>query len=176
MVFEVDHPDTARAKRAAVTRALGVVPEHVRFVPTDFDARALPQAMAAAGHRPGARSLIVWEGVTNYLTAPAVDATLRWCAQAAAGSRVIFTYVDRAVLDDPASFPGTERLRAALAAAGERWTFGLDPGEVPAFLGARGLVLERDVGAAEYRRLYWGAAAARMLGYEFYRIAVARVR
>ena len=80
------------------------------------------------------------------------------------------------MIDDPASFPGTERLRTTLATAGERWTFGLDPGEVPAFLAARGLVLERDVGAAEYRQLCWGPAAARMVGYEFYRIAVARVR
>lgn len=175
-VFEVDHPDTSRAKRAAVARVLGDVPAHVSFVPTDFDERALPQAMAAAGHRPEARSLVLWEGVTNYLTAPAVDATLRWCAQAAPGSRLVFTYDDRAVLDDPTSFVGTERLRASLATAGERWTFGLDPGEVPAFLAARGLALEQDVGATEYRRRCFGPAAARMAGYEFYRIVVARVR
>jgi O-methyltransferase involved in polyketide biosynthesis len=64
----------------------------------------------------------------------------------------------------------------ALATAGERWTFGLDPGEVPAFLAARGLALEQDVGATEYRRRCFGPAAARMAGYEFYRIVVARVR
>jgi methyltransferase (TIGR00027 family) len=36
-VFEVDHPDTLRRKRSALTRALGVFPKHVRFVPTDFN-------------------------------------------------------------------------------------------------------------------------------------------
>lgn len=174
-VFEVDHPDTGRAKRAAVARVLGRLPPHVRYVATDFDERGLPAVMAEAGLRESARTLVLWEGVTNYLTASAVDATLRWCARAAAGSVVVFTYVDRAVLDDPASFAGTERLRATLASAGEGWTFGLDPAEVPAFLAQRGLVSERDVGAAEYRRLYYGAAAATMAGYEFYRIVVARV-
>ena len=39
----------------------------------------------------------------------------------------------------------------------------------------RGLVLSEDVGASDYRALHFGAAAMRMRGYEFYRIAVARV-
>jgi O-methyltransferase involved in polyketide biosynthesis len=83
------------------------------------------------------------------LTEPAVDATLRWCARAATGSRLLFTYVHRDVLTRPETFVGTERLFASLARAGERLTFGIDPDALPGFLAARGLSLERDVGAAE---------------------------
>ena len=54
-------------------------------------------------------------------------------------------------------------------------TFGLDPAELPAYLAARGLRLERDLGAADYRRLAFGDAASRMRGHEFYRVALARV-
>ena len=39
----------------------------------------------------------------------------------------------------------------------------------------RGLRLERDLGAAEYRRLAYGERAADMRGYEFYRIACAHI-
>jgi hypothetical protein len=50
------------------------------------------------------------------------------------------------------------------------------PGSVPVIqLGAARLALSEDVGASDYRLLYLGRAAMRMRGYEFYRIAVARV-
>jgi hypothetical protein len=39
----------------------------------------------------------------------------------------------------------------------------------------RGRSLEQDIGAAEYRGRYFGAAARRMRGHEFYRVALARV-
>lgn len=174
-VFEVDHPATGAAKRERLEAALGRLPEHVRFVASDFRERGLREAMAAARFDPSLRTLFLWEGVTNYLDAASVDAALRWFAEAAPGSRAIFTYVDRRVLDDPGAFEGTARLFAALAAVGERWTFGLDPAGLPRFLAERGLALERDLGAAEYRALCWGPAARSLRGYEFYRLAQARV-
>jgi methyltransferase (TIGR00027 family) len=173
-VFEVDHPDTLAIKRAILERA-AVATSHVRFVPTDFNQRALPPAMAAAGYRESARTFFLWEGVTNYLSAEAVDATLRWCARAASGSLLLFTYVHRDVLSRPAAFAGTEQLFASLAKFGEKWTFGIDPSELRGYLAQRGLSLESDLGAAEYRERCFGAAARAMRGYEFYRIALARV-
>jgi methyltransferase (TIGR00027 family) len=174
-VFEVDHPDTSAAKRRAVTSSLGAAPARVRFMPVDLNREALDAAMAAAGYDAARPTLFVWEGVTNYLTEAAVSDTLRWCARAAPGSQVLFTYIDRMVLEAPQSFAGTERIQAALSAAHERWTFGLHPAELAAFLAARGLALQSDVGAAEYRARYYGPAAEAMRGYEFYRIALASV-
>jgi methyltransferase (TIGR00027 family) len=174
-VFEVDHPSTSAMKRAVVTRALGRVPEHVRFVAVDFDAGPWDGALDAAGYDPGRRTLVIWEGVSNYLTEAAVDGTLRWCGGISPGSHVVFTYVHARVLDDADAFVGTERLFATLRAAGERWTFGLDPAGLEDFLGQRGLRLLADLGAAEYRARCFGRDAERMRGYEFYRIAVARV-
>jgi len=88
-VFEVDHPSTSGAKRAIVGAALPSAPRHVRFVPIDFNSQPLPDAMKAAGYDPDRRTLFIWEGVTNYLTEEAVDATLRWCARAACGTTVV---------------------------------------------------------------------------------------
>ena len=172
-VFEVDHPATSAAKQAAVRRALGALPEHVRFVAVNFDTESLAEAMNAAGYDPRRPTLFIWEGVTNYLTEAAVDITLRWCAAAAGGSTVIFTYIHRKVLDQPQAFFGAEKMISTVRAVGERWTFGLDPEELADFLARRGLVLRQDVGASDYRAQYYGAAARRMRGYEFYRIVVA---
>jgi methyltransferase (TIGR00027 family) len=106
-VFEVDHPATSTAKRRLVGAALGAVPRHVHFVTLDFNTEPLPNTMSAAGFDPTRRTLFVWEGVTNYLVEEAVEVTLRWCASAAGGSAVVFTYVDRHVLDAPEAFAGT---------------------------------------------------------------------
>jgi methyltransferase (TIGR00027 family) len=171
-VFEVDHPDTLARKHAVVARRLGRMQPHVTYVPVDFNKQRIGEAMAAGGFDPALRTYVVWEGVTNYLTPEAVDVTLRWCARTVSGSHVLFTYVHRRVLDDPASFRGTAKLFATLAAAGESWTFGIDPSRLAGFVSARGLVLEQDVGADTYRAVYFGRAAQRMWGYEFYRIAV----
>src|SRR6184192_1545286 len=164
-VFEVDHPDTQTAKRKVLEYILSVPPKHVRFVAIDFDRQNLESVMAAAGYRESARTFILWEGVTNYLTEAAVDTTLRWCARAAPGSRLLFTYVHRDVLTNPRAFVGTERLFATLAKAREQLTFGIEPSELRAFLAKRGLDLERDVGAAEYRQRYFKEAARRMRGH-----------
>jgi methyltransferase (TIGR00027 family) len=174
-VFEVDHPDTQAAKRAVLARMLSVPPEHVRFVATDFNQRDLVSAMAAAGYRESARTFILWEGVTNYLTEAAVDATLRWCARTPPGSLLLFTYVHSDILTNPSAFVGTKNLFAALERSGERFTFGIEPRRLPDFLADRGLTLLSDLGAAEYRQRYFGDAARRMRGHEFYRVALARV-
>ena len=173
-VFEVDHPATLAKKRASVARS-GAQSGHVTFVPTDFNERAIADVMADAGFDRTAPTFVVWEGVTNYLDEAGVDATLGWCGTAAPGSMVLFTYVHAGVIRNPRDFHGTENLFATLAAAGESWTFGIDPGEIGQFVAARGLALERDLGAAEYRALVYGAEAAKMRGYEFYRIAACRV-
>jgi len=172
-VFEVDHPDTQAMKRKVLAEVLPAPPTHVRFVGLDFARDDLASVMVTAGYRQSARTFILWEGVTNYLTEAAVDTTLRWCARASPGSRLLFTYIHRDVLTKPEAFVGTERLFASLARAGEMFTFGIEPDQLRGFLAARGLSLESDVGAAEYRERYFGQHARSMRGHEFYRVAVA---
>jgi methyltransferase (TIGR00027 family) len=174
-VFEVDDPSTSARKQRALEAVFGALPRHVQFVPMDFNVADLSSVMGAASYDRSQRTLFTWEGVTNYLTEAAVDATLRFCARAAVGSVLIFTYVDRRVIESPETFFGTSKLFSTLNAADERWTFGLDPTCLPRFLAERGLVLDEDVGASDYRAIHYGPSSNRMKGYEFYRIAVARI-
>ncbi len=174
-IYEVDHPDTLTKKQAVLRRASFCEQPSVRSVGIDFKSADLDRVMAGAGYSKSARTFILWEGVTNYLTEAAVDTTLQWCAEAAPGSQLLFTYVHRAVLDDPQAFAGTEKLLATLEAAGEQWTFGLDPAHLGGFLKERGLDLEEDIGSVDYRARYLPSVSRVMRGYEFYRIAVAKV-
>lgn len=174
-VFEVDHPDTSRDKQRQLVQALGAMPAHVSFVATDFNRDRLEPALAASGYDSAQRACFIWEGVTNYLTADAVDLMFRWFGTKPIGSSVIFTYVHRRVLTHPDAFPGAQRVLRTTARLGEPWTFGLDPTEVGAYLSTRGLTLASDTGATEYRARYLAGRAGARHGYEFYRVALARV-
>jgi methyltransferase (TIGR00027 family) len=175
-VIEVDHPATGAAKRARLGPE-ALARGQVRFAAIDFAHQQLGDVLVPPLYDPALPSFFVWEGVTNYLDEPAVDATLRFVAGAAPGSELLFTYVDRALLTEPERFHGADSAGRVVRAAGEPWTFGLDPAELPAYLAARGLALDWDLGAADYRARYFGpAAAARLRGYEFYHAALATVR
>jgi methyltransferase (TIGR00027 family) len=174
-VFEVDHPATSAVKRVRMAGLLGTLPHHVAFVAVDFDRQPFMEALEAAGYAADAPTFFLWEGVTNYLTAPAVDATLVAIAAAAAGSRLLFTYVHRGVLDGSVAFEGTAALASTLERSGEPWTFGLDPAELPGYLTARGLILREDLGANDYRARYLGSSGRHQRGYAFYRAARADV-
>lgn len=175
IVFEVDHSATLAKKRKCLTTARPALPSYVTFVETDFNERQLDEVMAPSGFDPSKLTFFIWEGVTNYLSASAVDRTLRWVATSAPGSQIVFTYVDRLVLDQPRRFYGAEKVFRALERTGEPWTFALSPNDVPQYLAKRGLQLQRDLGANEYRALYFDSRRLVAKGYEFYRIALARV-
>ena len=173
--FEVDHPATVAVKLSRL-RGLGAkLPANVRFVQIDFDRQSLAETLQQEGFDSGQPAIFVWEGVTNYLTASAVDAVLRYVAGCAGGSRLVFTYVHRGVLDGSGKFPDAAKIMSNVAELGEPWTFGMLPEELPSYLRERGLRLNRDDGARHYRKAYFGKAAESMKGYDFYHVAVATV-
>jgi methyltransferase (TIGR00027 family) len=173
-IFEVDHPDTQRRKRAILARREldGAL---VRFVPSDFRLDRLATAMIEQGFSRSIPTLFLWEGTTNYLDEDAVDATLRWCAAAPPGSRLIFTYINDDVLRDPTRYQGARGVFATLERVNERMTFGMAPERMASYLAVRGLHLDQDLGAGEYRAKYYGDRALAMRGHEFYRVATAHI-
>jgi methyltransferase (TIGR00027 family) len=167
-VFEVDHPSTQAMKRAVV----GTPPGQVRYVAADLAREPLARVLEAAGVAGDARTLVLWEGVTNYLDAASVDATLRTLA--ALASSIVFTYVERALIDASAAFAGGPESLAYVRGLGEPFTFGLDPAEVPAYLRARGLDLVEDLDLETVAARYYSGARPPVSA--FYRVVTARCR
>ena len=174
-VFEVDHPATLAVKLSRLGRAIQELPANVRFVEIDFDRQSLAEALNERGFDPSQPTIFVWEGVTNYLGASAVDAVLRYVAGCASGTLLVFTYVHRGALDGSLTFPDAARIMRNVAELSEPWTFGFVPQELTSYLGDRGLRLVRDDDARQYRRCYFGKVAESMKGYDFYHVAVATV-
>jgi methyltransferase (TIGR00027 family) len=92
VVFEVDHPDSQRDKRARVSR-LTPASKDIRFVPVDFTRDSLDDALAKAGHDRARPTTWIWEGVVMYLTPGDIEKTLGIVARRSApGSRLTVTY------------------------------------------------------------------------------------
>jgi methyltransferase (TIGR00027 family) len=173
-VFELDHPATSQQKHRRLVAA-GFDPSRIVQCAIDFDRETVADILAYHGFDRLVRTAVIWEGVTNYLTANAVDAVLLWVGSLHPGSTLAFTYVHSRALSDTTTFEGSERILAAAANAGEAWTYGLDPDELGAHLQLRGLSLAEDLGADDYRCRYWPTANAHWRGYAFYRAALVRV-
>lgn len=178
VVFEVDHPATQAAKRelaGAWAARAGRAYDTVRFVPVDLMRQDLGDALRAAG-LGGDRTVVVWEGVTNYLDAPSVHTTLTALASTLApGSRIVFTYMDRRALDGSGDFDGVTAWAETVRAAGEPFTFGFLPGDLPGYLAERGLTLTLDRSAREAAARYLEPLGRHEPAAPFYRIAQAEV-
>lgn len=176
--FEVDHPSTQGHKRAVLAR-LGATGAAVAYLPWDFEKEslaALPDALGGRAHHARAeRTLTIWEGVTMYLSAAAVEAAVAAVrGYSAPGSALAFTYFTLEHLAQPsrrAWFAGRMAARA-----GEPFRFGWSPDELPGWLSARGLDLEWDREISVAGRDLLPPALALHVPVEGRRCALARIR
>jgi methyltransferase (TIGR00027 family) len=132
--------------------------------------------LAAAGFQKGKRTLFIWEGVTQYLTAEAVSNTLEFVSDVSgAESGIVFTYVREGIID------GTDRpewfgpFLSFASRVGSAMIFGLDQAELEQYLFDRGLKLLADVGATEYKDLYLKPLGRELNVFDGERVAFAKV-
>jgi methyltransferase (TIGR00027 family) len=152
-VFEVDHPATQAVKREVMGR-IGA-PENLRFVAVDFERDDFVEKLRQAGFAFGRHSLVVWMGVTYYLTAQAMTRALSQIhTLGGAGMRFIFDYMLKEVIDGASQ--NREALKKARIAAklGEPWLFGLHPSTVGDYLAAFNFKLLKDYDAKELHVKY----------------------
>ncbi|MEJ1167429.1 class I SAM-dependent methyltransferase [Variovorax sp. CCNWLW235] len=146
-IYEVDHPATQRMKRQCLQRC--GVPESadVHFVEADLAVETLGSALGRSSFQTMQPTFFSWLGVTMYLTREANLATLRAIASyAPAGSELVFTYVDEAILCDAdhEEVESFRRLRSKVASVGEAFLSGFDPATLKAVLLDAGLLLVED--------------------------------
>lgn len=102
-VFEVDHPASQAWKRGRAVELGLPDSEHHVFAPVDFEVQSLRDGLDEAGFDWSRPTMFSWLGVVPYLTASAVEATLRTIATCRTGSEVVFEYgLDRDHMDDMA--------------------------------------------------------------------------
>ena len=154
-VFEVDHPATQQVKIRKLAKVLGKLPEHVTYVPIDFNEETL-QKLFDFDYNPQIKTLFIWEGVVHYITAEAVDQTLEFVLKnSAPGSSIIFDYVYTSALTTARKRGEIARMQRAKRYTGEGLVFGIEEGQVEAFLRVRGYTQIRNVTSEDLRQLYF---------------------
>jgi methyltransferase (TIGR00027 family) len=169
-VIEIDHPNTSNFKIQTYKNRLGLLPENVQFLQIDFNKQDLDQLALQHNIDFSLPTAVIWEGVTNYLSAEAIKGTFGFISKFAQNSHIIFTYVHRDILENPESFLGGEKLLNDLNQLEEKWTFGFLPNELPNYLNQFNIKLIEDLGANDYRNKYLPKRTEN--GYEFYRTAI----
>lgn len=175
-IFEVDRPEMIEVKQARLTKMIGVLPPHVTFVAVDFARQRLSDALPAIGFRENLRTFFLWEGVTQYLSAEAIDAVFDFVATAPPASRIAFTYIDRRILDGSQQSKADQRMLVFVQRLSEPWMSGFDPNAIADRLSKRGLALIEHVGASDFRERYLQPAGRELTLYEHERVVVAEVR
>jgi methyltransferase (TIGR00027 family) len=173
IVFEVDHPATQGHKRHTLETAGADSPS--TYVTWDFEERPmedLPDGLAEAGHEAGEPTFTIWEGVTMYLSEPAIDASLRAIAEwSAPGSELAMTYFAKSRLAKPSL--ATRAIQAVVSTVGEPWRWGWAPEELPHYLEERGLELADDISLADAARALLPAELAAHVTDHNRRVALA---
>ncbi len=156
-VFELDQPATQRLKIEKLKTILGSIPEHVVYVAIDFDKENMAERLFSSGFKSTAKTLFIWEGVTMYITAQAVDTTLDFVARnSGKGSSIIFNYMLQSVVDGTCRTEGAEKMRHSYAQRGEPLIFGIPEGTIVEFLSQRGFCDVRDVNGEFFKSAYFG--------------------
>ena len=171
-VWEVDQPDNIDAKRSRLRRVLRELPAHVTLVPIDFDRQELGAVLASHGHPANAKTFFIWEGVTQYLTEAGVRTTLDFFANAAACSRLAFTYIRKDFIDGKTLY-GQKYAYKRFIQKDKSWLFGMDPSDVADFVGAYGWAVLEHIGYEELAERYVKPTGRRLLSTPLERMVYA---
>lgn len=175
-VFEVDLPPVQNYKMKRIKKILGSLPSHVTYVPIDFNNQTLDEALGPKGLDISKPTFFIWEGVTQYITAEAVDSTLKYISKTSPGSRVVFTYVLKSVIDGTSNLVGADNLMKIMTKkAKSPFIFGLEPSNIKEFLLHYNLSLIEDIGASYHQEKYLKPIGRNLNVSEVERIAFAEV-
>jgi methyltransferase (TIGR00027 family) len=134
-IFEVDHPESQKAKRDRLAAAGIEIPANLTFVPVDFEHETLRERLTAHDFDFSAPAFVSCLGVLVYLTMDAVTDLFRFFASLAPGSECVLTIGGGA----RPTGSGVPSLADMAAAAGEPFRSPLDVAELDALCAAVGL-------------------------------------
>jgi len=147
------------------------------LVPIDFDNQDIGEALKAAGYVLSAKTLFIWEGVTQYISRESIDNTLKYVAQAARGSRIVFSYVLNSFIDGsniPKGLSGLYNL--TINKDNPIWLCGFNPDGIVEYLSKYSLHVIEDVGHREYLERYLNPRGRYLTAMEIERVVLAELK
>lgn len=175
-IFEVDAPTTQTDKRPTIERLLPSSRKcQTVWVPCDFEHDALRERLLASGFDPFKRSVIVWLGVSPYLTGHTIEQTLAdLSVLCASGSHLVVDYVDAGVITGTTRWKSAQRVARVVARRGEAYRSGFTAADLDAVLAAHGFEPCEHATVSALLQRYDSAHASRLTGDDWLAIASAR--
>jgi methyltransferase (TIGR00027 family) len=174
--FEVDYPSVMKEKRTKIKKILGKLPDHVVYVSIDFEKQSLDAELKKAGYDLTSKTLFILEGVTQYISKEANDSILKYVAQAAPGSKIVFTYVLKSLIEGKDLNNSTKKSFYKWFVKGfKMFIYGLDPEDINDYLSKYSLSLIEDIGRKEVQERYMKLVDLDLKVFEIERIALAKV-
>lgn len=155
-VFEVDHPDTQSFKIGKIKEIFGSIPEHVVYVPVDFEKETLSKKLFSKGYNRSLKTLFIMEGLLMYITPKSVAETLTFIAEnSGKGSAIIFDFFPKFVVDGTNKLEIAQDIRNFAIQQGEPLKFGIKEGELKKFLSNFGFSNIQNVTSEDYKKAYF---------------------
>ena len=144
VLYEVDAPATQDLKRRIIRERRLVSKGDVVYVPCDFERDSLAERLSAAGFDRHRSSFVTWLGVCFFLSPEKAQSALAAIAAlSASGSRLVWDYMDDAVVNGTSDAVGAMRARERVGRRGEPYLCGLTRTGAEAFAEGAGFsVLE----------------------------------
>lgn len=174
-VFEVDAPATQADKRPVTDRLL---PSNRNgqtvWVSCDFEKDSLAERLLDSGFDPARRCLVVWLGVTMYLTDGAIDSTLaHLAALCEPGSRLVVDYIAAGVVTSHTPWKSAGRVTRLVARRGEPYRSDFTEAALDAVLIAHGFEPRQHLCVPALLRRYDPAHASRLANDNWLSVASA---
>jgi methyltransferase (TIGR00027 family) len=174
---EVDHPAT-QARKVLVVRQFLSQELLERTVWVSHDLASLPETSLALKTALGENARTFWiaEGLFSYLPRESVQRLLAWIGETSTpGSQVVFTYVERELVERRASDAAARSILRYLDEAGERFLSGWAPAEMALDCRNAGLEIQEDLSEADLYARYLAPLGRKLGVVKQFRIVAARV-
>ena len=164
-IFEVDQFEVQKIKQSKLPEN---VPnsKNVKYVSVDFNQQTLNNQLLSAGFDPNKSTIFTLEGVSQYITKEALNATLQEIAELTKNSNTTFyiSYVDKCVKENPKAcfgkgYPHPEKkvkiIQKLAVKVGEPWISFYSDKEMEEMLSKNGFTLIENKALADLNPIYF---------------------
>jgi methyltransferase (TIGR00027 family) len=156
-IFELDMAPTQNRKIECLKKARIDIPQYVTIVPINFNIESLRDVLERAGYESREKTLFIWEGISYYLDAESVDATLEYVSHSSSNESVIaFDYTISISEENMDNNYGVKEFYQTMKEhhANEELMFSIEEGKTASFLEQRDLKMVDHLNKEEIERTY----------------------
>ena len=154
-VYEIDQPGTMSWKQQRLIELGYGIPEHLHFVPVDFETSSWWEQLLLAGFDTSKPAVVACTGVSLYLSTEAIIATLNQIAIPATGSKLAMTFYLPIKLFDEEDKPMQEIAEKGARAAGTPFVSFFSPNEILNMANDAGLKETKTISTKNMEALYF---------------------